>query len=69
MTLQERQSLSKTKNFAKIVENKCPGYLKSLLPVKIGAAWPTSRNANNFLVPECRTETFSSSFIPSAVRM
>ena len=49
MSLQERQSLNKIRSFSKIVENKCPDYLKNLLPEKIGAAWPTSRNAKMFL--------------------
>ena len=48
--------------------NECPDYLTSLLPDKIGKERPQSRNAENYITPKCRTETFRSSFIPATIR-
>jgi len=43
--------------------------LESLLPAKIGSVRPTSRSADNFIIPKSRTETFKRSFIPSSIKL
>jgi hypothetical protein len=68
-TLAERRQSSKLKCFIKIVNNEAPSYLGGLLPPKIGLNRPASRNAEHFCIPKCRTQTYQSSFIPSAIKM
>ena len=67
MPLKERRSLHKLKSFSKIVNKECPLYLQDLLPDQIKVIRPNSRNAENFVVPKCRTECYRKSFIPSAI--
>ena len=68
-TLKERRNMNKLKNFVKIISNQTPQYLHDILPEKIGLHRPMSRNPYNFILPATRTETYRSSFIPSATRI
>ena len=68
LPLSERRLLTKLKFLAKIEDNRCPEYLRSLLPEKVGATRPMSRYAEDFKIPKCRTETFKQSFIPSTIK-
>ena len=55
------------KQIWKISTNQGPDYLASILPDKIGQARPNYQNADNFVLPKCRTETYRNSFIPPSV--
>ncbi len=69
LPLSERRKYTKLKIFCNIVDGKCPAYLTELLPNKIKENRPNSRNAENFQILKCRTETYKSSFIPSTVNL
>jgi len=68
-SLADRRTGTKLKTFIKIINKDAPGYLQSLLPLKIGDVRPQSRNANNYYPLKARTETFKNSFIPSTVKL
>ena len=69
--LANRRKTAKLKStcIMKIENHECPEYLESLLPAKIGSVRPTSRSADNFIIPKSRTETFKRSFIPSSIKL
>ena len=67
--LSERRENIKLKNFIKIVNNDSPLYLSALLPKTFGELRPNTRNPNNYIQFKARTETFSSSFFPSSIRL
>ena len=67
-TLKSRRESLKLKSLSKIVTNTAPPYLCELLPRTVGHR-RTLRNSNNLIKFKCRTETFRSSFVPSAVTL
>jgi len=67
--LANRRKTAKLKSIMKMENHECPEYLESLLPAKIGSVRPTSRSADNFIIPKSRTETFKRSFIPSSIKL
>ena len=66
-TLQERRKSITFKSFSKIVSHSAPEYLFELLPDRVGAR-RNLRNAADFELIPCRTETYRSSFFPYCVK-
>ena len=66
-TLEERRQTIKFKSFSKIVDRNAPEYLFELLPGTVGSR-RSLRNAANFQLLSCRTETYRSSFFPYCVK-
>ena len=54
--LADRRKGVKLKNFFKIINNKTPKYLRSLLPTRIGDVRPQSRNPDNYYTVKAKTK-------------
>ena len=68
-TLSERRKCVKLKMFMNAAGGEAPMYLQELVPKHVRSVRPSSRAANNYIIPKCRTETFKQSFIPSTVKL
>ena len=66
--LAARQQLCKLKTYSNMIQGTAPPYLCSLVTGKVGDNRPSSRQAENYIVPRYRTDLFGDSFIPSVIK-
>ncbi|MES9994357.1 MAG: hypothetical protein ABW098_20600 [Candidatus Thiodiazotropha sp.] len=68
-TLQQRRDKHKLFQLFKMINGQVPPYLQQLVPLRVQqiTGYPL-RNSQNFSIPTSRTVTYSSSFLPSALR-